>query len=79
MINRMTFLNRIPYGILIGLTILMALAPFSAEPHLLEKLKMLMDGSLTKPIDIFDLFWHLLPAILLLLKFLYGKKQVGPS
>jgi len=29
---------------------------------------MLMDGTLTKPIDIFDLFWHLLPDILLVLK-----------
>jgi len=75
----MAMLSRIPYGVLIGLTILMALAPFSAEPHLLEKLKMLLDGSLIKPIDIFDLFWHLLPAILLLLKFLYRKRQVGPA
>jgi len=61
-------LDRIPYPILIGFTILMALAPFSPEPHLLEKLRMLVNGTLTRPIDIFDLFWHLLPAILLLLK-----------
>jgi hypothetical protein len=64
----MAFLDRIPYLLLIGFTILMALAPFVPEPHLLEKVKMLMDGTLTKPIDIFDLFWHLLPAIVLLLK-----------
>ena len=64
----MLLLDRIPYPILIGFTILMALAPFSPEPHLLEKLRMLVNGTLTRPIDIFDLFWHLLPAILLLLK-----------
>jgi hypothetical protein len=64
----MVFLDRIPYPLLIGLTVLMALAPFAPEPHLLEKLRMVMSGLLTKPIDIFDLFWHLLPAIVLLLK-----------
>jgi hypothetical protein len=64
----MAFLDRIPYPLLIGLAVFMALAPFVPEPHLLEKLKMLLDGTLTKPVDIFDLFWHLLPAIVLLLK-----------
>ncbi len=64
----MAFLDRIPYPLLIGFTVLMAQAPFVPEPHLLDKLRMRADGSLTKPIDIFDLFWHLLPAALLLLK-----------
>ena len=64
----MSFLDRIPYPILIGVAILMAMAPFVPEPHLIEKARMLMDGTLTSPIDIFDIFWHLLPAILLLLK-----------
>ncbi|MCF7821888.1 MAG: hypothetical protein K9M17_05560 [Mariprofundaceae bacterium] len=75
----MNLLDKLPYPILIGFTILMALAPFVPEPHLLEKLRMLADGSLTKPVDIFDLFWHLLPAILLLLKFLHERKQVGST
>ncbi len=75
----MALLDRIPYPLLIGLAIFMALAPFTPEPHLLEKVKMLADGSLTKPIDIFDLFWHLLPAILLLLKLLHDRKREGPA
>lgn len=75
----MTFLDKLPYPLLIGFTILMALAPFTPEPHLLEKLRMLLDGTLTKPVDIFDLFWHLLPAILLLLKLLHGRKRVGSA
>jgi hypothetical protein len=34
----------------------------------LEKLIMLKNGTLTKPIDIFDLFFHLIPTTILLLK-----------
>jgi hypothetical protein len=34
----------------------------------LEKLIMLKNGTLTKPIDIFDLFFHLVPTLILLLK-----------
>jgi len=64
----MSLLDRIPYVMLIVWAVFMALAPFVPEPHLVEKVKMLMDGTLTKPIDIFDLFWHLLPDILLVMK-----------
>lgn len=46
----------------------MILAPFKPMPHVLEKLIMLRNGTLTKPIDIFDLFYHLIPTIILLLK-----------
>ena len=63
-------LKEIPYSILVPLAILMALAPFFPEPHLVEKVRMLLQGTLRKPIDIFDLFFHLLPILLLLLKFL---------
>jgi len=48
--------------------VFMILAPFSPMPHVLEKLIMLKKGTLTKPIDIFDLFFHLVPTIILLLK-----------
>ena len=37
-------------------------------PHLLEKLLMLTSGTLTKPLDIFDLFMHGTPVTLLILK-----------
>ena len=62
------FLDKIPYGVLIVFTILMLLLPFKPMPHVLEKLIMLKNGILTKPIDIFDLFYHLIPAILLVMK-----------
>ena len=62
------FLDKIPYSILIIAAIFMILSPFKPMPHVLEKLIMLKNGTLTKPIDIFDLFYHLIPAIILLLK-----------
>jgi len=62
------FLDKIPYSILIVVAALMILAPFKPMPHVLEKLIILKNGTLTKPIDIFDLFYHLIPTIILLLK-----------
>ena len=63
-----TFLDKIPYTILIIITVFMLLAPFRPMPHVIEKLIMLKNGALNRPIDIFDLFYHLIPLILLLLK-----------
>ena len=34
-------------------------------PHLIEKLRMLSEGTLVKPIDIFDLLLHSVPLVLL--------------
>ncbi len=65
----MRLLDRISYGTLIAFTVLMAVAPIYPVPHLWEKIGMLFTGTLSRPIDIFDLFWHLFPAILLGLKF----------
>ena len=50
--------------------VFLALAPFAPEPHLWEKLKMLSAGTLSRPIDIFDLFLHGTPLLLLVLKFI---------
>ena len=65
----MKWLDKIPYTVLVPLAVFLALAPFSPEPHLWEKLKMLAAGTLIRPIDIFDLFLHGTPLVLLLLKF----------
>ena len=64
----MAFVDKIPYMILIIIAVLMLLAPFRPMPHVIEKLIMLKNGTLTKPVDIFDLFYHLLPTIILALK-----------
>lgn len=50
---------------LIPLALLLGCAPFVPQPHLLEKLRMLLGGTLSRPIDIFDLFWHSWPFALL--------------
>ncbi len=62
------FLDGVPYVVLILLAVFLLLAPFKPMPHVLEKLIMLKNGDLKKPIDIFDLFFHLLPTILLIIK-----------
>jgi hypothetical protein len=61
-------IDKIPYPVLVILAVWMGLAPFRPMPHLLEKLNMLLNGSLHRPIDIFDLFFHLAPTLILLLK-----------
>ena len=64
----MKWLDKIPLGPLLIVAILLGLAPFVPEPHLVEKLRMLFAGELVKPIDIFDLFLHGSPVVLLLMK-----------
>jgi hypothetical protein len=63
-----TIIDKIPYPILIAIAAFMILAPFIPMPHVLEKMIMLKNGLLTKPTDIFDLFFHLAPTLILLLK-----------
>ena len=64
------WLDDIPLPMLVAAALLLGLAPFAPEPHLWEKLKMLSAGTLSEPLDIFDLFLHGAPIILLLLKLL---------
>ena len=63
------FLDEIPYSILILIGLFLVPAPFEPMPHIAEKLMMLKNGTLSKPIDVFDLFFHLSPLILIILKF----------
>jgi hypothetical protein len=66
------------YKILIPLALLLGFAPFYPEPHIVEKLSMLAGGTLKKPIDIFDLFWHAWPSALLAYKvFRDWRQQTG--
>lgn len=58
-------LERIPLSLLIVLCLTLGLAPFTPEPHLWEKLKMLFAGELTEALDIFDLLLHSTPWLLL--------------
>lgn len=61
----MAFIDELPLMPLAFLAIALGLAPFFPEPHLVEKTRMLFQGTLTKPIDIFDLLMHAaLPVVL---------------
>ena len=54
------------YSFLIPASLLLGLAPFLPEPHLVEKVRWLFTGHPFRPIDIFDLFLHgAFPALLL--------------
>ena len=64
----MKLLNSIPLPHFIVLSLFLGLAPFFPEPHLAEKVRMLMNGELNKPLDMFDLLLHGTPWVLLLLK-----------
>lgn len=61
----MEFLDQLPLNMLIIAALTLGLAPFFPEPHIWEKLKMLAAGSLTRPLDIFDLLLHAAPWALL--------------
>ena len=63
-------LDNIPYRILIPIALWLAIAPISPAPHLVEKLTMLKNGELSKPLDVFDLLLHSVPLILLAAKLL---------
>lgn len=63
------------YKILIPLALLLGLAPFYPQPHIVEKIAMLAAGTLKKPIDIFDLFWHAWPFVLLVYRVIRDIRQ----
>ena len=64
----MRYLDHLGWPLILLACAVLGLAPFTPEPHLWEKLKMLAAGELTRPIDIFDMLFHGLPFVLLVLK-----------
>ena len=64
----MKLLDRIPVWVLLVLAVAMGIAPPGSQPHLLEKLIMLGNGTLVRPIDIFDLILHGSFPVLLVVK-----------
>ncbi len=75
----MNWLRQTPLAPFAIIAVMLALAPFSPEPHLIEKLKMLGAGTLTRPVDIFDLFLHGTPLALFLVKIFIADRRVPPS
>jgi hypothetical protein len=62
------WLDRLPWIWLLLLAGWMAIAPITPEPHLIEKLRLLGQGALVRPLDIFDLTMHATPLFLVVLK-----------
>ena len=73
----MRWLDKIELPILIVLALTLGLAPFAPEPHVWQKLKMLLAGELSRPIDIFDLFLHGAPWVVLALKMIRLRMPKG--
>lgn len=69
------WLDRFPLGWLVAVAAWLAVAPVLPEPHLVEKWRMLFQGTLQRPLDIFDLVLHTLPLLLLGLRLW---RQFGP-
>jgi hypothetical protein len=61
-------LDKLPLSLLVVLALTLGLAPFTPEPHVWEKLKMLAVGQLVRPVDVFDLLMHAVPWLLLAAK-----------
>ena len=72
-LRRVLAIVPLPVAVLMCLTL--GLAPFLPEPHLWEKLKMLANGALVRPIDIFDLALHGAPWLFLALKLTLGRPR----
>jgi hypothetical protein len=64
----MRLLDSLPWIVLIFLCATLGLAPFTPEPHIVEKLRILVQGTLVQPIDILDLIMHGAPFVVLALK-----------
>ena len=74
----MKFIDQLPLSALLLIAFTLGLAPFSPQPHVVEKLGMLFNGELSKPIDIFDLLMHGTPWVLLAIKLIRsGMSQVN--
>ncbi|MFQ3229399.1 hypothetical protein [Reinekea sp.] len=64
----MTWLDSLAWPMLLIAGAFLAVSPIQPEPHLVEKLRMLSQGTLVKPLDIFDLLWHTAPLVLIAVK-----------
>ncbi|NVK38247.1 MAG: hypothetical protein HWE18_10000 [Gammaproteobacteria bacterium] len=71
-------LESIPYPLLLVMSVFMLIAPIQPEPHLVQKFHWLVKGLPFKAIDVFDVFWHLLPLFLLGLKFFLARHYQRP-
>ena len=71
----LSLIDKLDWAIIIILCATLGLAPFS-PPHIVEKISLLVNGELVKPLDWFDFLLHGFPWFLLTLKLAaYFKKE----
>ncbi|MCB1381537.1 MAG: hypothetical protein KDJ73_01130 [Notoacmeibacter sp.] len=63
--------ERLPLWPLVFATLVVGLAPYFPEPHIVEKFRWYMEGKHFGWMDVLDIPWHLWPAVLLAAKLLY--------
>jgi hypothetical protein len=68
------FLEQVPWPLAIIAALTLGLAPFR-PPHVVEKIQMLFQGALVRPIDWLDLAMHAAPWLLLILKGTFALKR----
>ena len=67
--------ERMPLSLLVVLCLTLGLAPFVPQPHLWEKLGLLVAGELTRALDILDLLLHGVPWLLLIAKLFWLSRK----
>jgi len=65
-------LDTISWPIIAVLCLTLGLAPYVPEPHIWQKLNMLLAGKLTQMVDVFDLVLHSTPWMLAVTKLIRG-------
>ena len=73
----MRWIDETSVGIFALIALTLGLAPFLPEPHVWQKLNMLVSGELVRPVDIFDLLLHGTPWLLLCIKLVRMVKNPG--
>lgn len=65
-------LLRVPVTVLVMACLTLGLAPFTPEPHVVQKLRMLATGALRAPLDRLDLVLHGTPWVLIVARLVAG-------
>ncbi|WP_018141856.1 MULTISPECIES: hypothetical protein [unclassified Thioalkalivibrio] len=62
------WVDRTPLWLFAVFVATLGLSPYVPEPHIVEKIRWLFQGELTRPLDIFDLIMHAVPWLLMAFK-----------
>ena len=68
------WLDRLPLAPLVVAAVVLGFSPLLPEPQLLQKLGLLLDGRLDRPIDRFDLLMHASLPLLLIVKWIRSRQ-----